>query len=38
VYVIGKFTPVLIKKIINDKNNVLDATQSQDDPPTSNGL
>ena len=41
MYVVGKLTPVLIKKIIRDKNkpvNALDSPQSQDDPQASSGL
>ena len=38
MYVVGKLTPVLIKKIIQEKNNALDSPQSQDDPPASSGL
>lgn len=40
MYVVGKLAPALIKKIMRDNKqvNALDSPQSQDDPPTSNGL
>ena len=41
MWVVGKMTPDLIKKIMRDKSkqvNALDSSQSQDDTPTSNGL
>jgi hypothetical protein len=38
MYVVGKLTPVLIKKIIQDKRNALEPHECQDNPPTSNGV
>ena len=38
MYVVGKWAPVLIKKIIQDKRNALEPSEGQDNTPTSNGL
>jgi hypothetical protein len=41
MYVVGRLTPEVIKKIIQDKNkkvNALDSPQGQDDPQAENSL
>ena len=32
MYVVGKYTPLLLKKIINRKNNALDSTTGEGNP------